>query len=230
VKILSVIPARSGSKSLKDKNIKLFNNLPLLSYSIKYSLKSKLITQTIVSTDSIKYAKISEKFGASVPFIRPKVLSKDNVQDFPVIKHALLNSEKYFSCIFDLVVLLRPTSPLRPSNLIENGVEKMIKNRNASSLRSITLSNEHPYRQWLLSSNKKYIHGYQSDVLESYNLPRQSLNQTYFQTGDIEIIRRETILRGSISGNKIMPLIIDRKEMLDIDDIDDWNNLLKRNN
>ena len=230
MKILSVIPARSGSKSLKDKNIKLFNNLPLLSYSIKYSLKSKIITQTIVSTDSIKYAKISEKFGASVPFIRPKVLSKDDVQDFPVIKHALINSEKHFNCIFDLVVLLRPTSPLRPSNLIENGVEKMIKNKNASSLRSITLSNEHPYRQWLLSSNKKYINGYESNVLESYNLPRQKLNQTYFQTGDIEIIRRETILRGSISGNKIMPLIIDRKKMLDIDDIDDWNNLLKRNN
>ena len=78
MKILSIIPARGNSKSIKLKNLALLNNKPLIYYSIKQSLKSKIINRTIVSTDNKKIAKIAMKYGAEVPFLRPKKISKDN--------------------------------------------------------------------------------------------------------------------------------------------------------
>ena len=89
VKIVSIIPARSGSKRIKNKNIRLFKNKPLLAHSIFHSLESKLIQRTIVSTDSPKYAKIAIKYGAEVPFLRPKNISKDKSTDLQCFKHCL---------------------------------------------------------------------------------------------------------------------------------------------
>jgi CMP-N,N'-diacetyllegionaminic acid synthase len=221
MKVLTVIPARSGSKSLVDKNIKVLNGKPLLVYSIKYSLNSSYVDKTIVSTDSKVYADIAKKNGADIPFIRPQNLSLDNVQDFPVIDHALRESEIFYNCIFDYVILLRPTSPFRPPNLIEKGLNILELNPTASSVRSVTKSDEHPYRQWV--NDGVYIKGFTQDIDEPYNIPRQFLPNVYFQTGDIEIIRRSTIKNGSISGEKVLPLIIDHNQMLDIDSEKDWN-------
>ena len=99
MKILSIIPARGNSKSIKLKNLALLNNKPLIYYSIKQSLKSKIINRTIVSTDNKKIAKIALKYGAEVPFLRPKKISKDNSTDLEFILHALkeLQKEKYYS-------------------------------------------------------------------------------------------------------------------------------------
>ena len=98
--VLSVIPARGGSKSIPKKNIQILNGYPLIKYSIDYSLKSKLVTKTIVSTDDKKIADISIKYGAIVPFMRPKEFAKDHVQDLPVFIHALEITESFFSMIF----------------------------------------------------------------------------------------------------------------------------------
>ena len=99
LKILAIIPARSGSKSIKDKNIISYKGKPLIYHSIQIALKSKLINRVIVSTDSKKYANISKKFGAEVPFLRPKKISKDNSSDSEWIFHAidyLIKKEKYY--------------------------------------------------------------------------------------------------------------------------------------
>ena len=223
MKLLSVIPARSGSKSIKDKNIKILNGHPLIYYSIKYSLNCKLISKTIVSTDSIYYGEIAKKFGADVPFIRPKKLSGDDIQDFPVISHALIESEKYYNCKFDYVVLLRPTSPLRSPGLIEKGISLLRSIPNSDSLRAVKKSKEHPYRQWITTKNK-FIKGFQKNIDEPYNLPRQKLPKLYFQTGDIEIIKRNTIISGTISGKNIIPIFIKNEDIVDIDTISDWEN------
>ena len=119
--IYSVIPARGGSKSIPRKNIKLFKGNPLIKYSIDYSKASKLINKTIVSTDDDEIADIAENLGAEVPFMRPSELAGDLIQDYPVIVHALEEMEKIYSETIDMIVLLRPTSPLRPKNLIELG-------------------------------------------------------------------------------------------------------------
>lgn len=225
MKVLTVIPARSGSKSVKDKNIRVLKGKPLLVYSIIYSLNSSYVDKTIVSTDSKEYADISIKNGAEIPFIRPKELSLDSVQDFPVIEHALITSEAFYDCKFDYVILLRPTSPFRPPNLIEKGLDLLKSNPSASSIRSVAKSEEHPYRQWV--NDGVFIKGFSSNIIEPYNLPRQLLPNVYFQTGDIEIVRRSTISNGSISGEKVLPLLIDHDQILDIDSEKDWTNAEK---
>ena len=146
--ILVVIPARSKSKSVKNKNIKLIKKKPLIYYSIKYALKSKIVTKTIVSTDSEKYAKISEKYGAEVPFIRPKKLSGDNIQDYDVISHALKNvkfiiEENSICCSF------KAYFSIQRKNLIEKSIRLLKNNTKSTSVRSVIKTNCHPWRHWV---------------------------------------------------------------------------------
>lgn len=217
--IVTVIPARGGSKSIPKKNIQLLNGKPLVQYSIDYSLKSSLTTDTVVSTDSKEIAKISRQCGAKVPFLRPKEFAEDDTPDYPVIKHALDTLERLNNNIIDVIILLRPTSPLRPPNLIEMGIDLLKRFPKATSVRSVTKTKEHPFRQW--QKNENYIRGFEKSIEEPYNLPRQKLPEIYFQTGDIEIIKRNTLILGSISGENVLPLLIDHSSMLDIDEISD---------
>lgn len=222
MKVLAVIPARSGSKSIPRKNIRELNGKPLLAYSIEYAKKSSIITTVVVSTDSLKFAEIANKFGALTPFLRPDFLAGDLVQDFPVALHALEEMEKHDKIVYDYVVWLRPTSPFRPEGLIEKGLKLLEGNSNATSVRAVTKAKEHPFRQWVLSSG--YIRSFaQRSRREVYNIPRQELPEVYFQTGDIEIVRRETLLKGSISGDYVLPIYIDQNQVLDIDEESDWN-------
>jgi CMP-N,N'-diacetyllegionaminic acid synthase len=215
IQVVTIIPARSGSKSLPNKNILPLNGIPLVCHTIRYSLKSELVAKTIVSTDSQEIAVISEQCGAIVPFIRPSEFAQDNTRDYPVIRHAL----DYFEAqgqVFDLYVLLRPTSPLRPPDLIEQAIDILSTYPEATSVRSVAKIKEHPYRTW----KKNYdgsISGFIINEKEPYNIPRQELPPLYFQTGDIEVIRRSTIIAESVSGKCVYPLIIEHIQMIDID-------------
>ncbi|PKL18922.1 MAG: acylneuraminate cytidylyltransferase family protein [Spirochaetae bacterium HGW-Spirochaetae-5] len=220
MKIVTIIPARSGSKSIPGKNIFPLNGIPLIAYSIDYSLKSSLVDRTVVSTDSLEIADISRKYGAEVPFIRPAEYAMDETPDYPVFRHALDFFEEKCQ-IYDVYLLLRPTSPLRPDGLIEQAVEILSKDPKISSVRSIAKIKEHPYRSWEIQSHGNMT-GFVKIVNEPYNLPRQQLPEVYFQTGDLEAIRRETLLKGSISGDYIFPLIIDHENIVDIDYISDF--------
>jgi CMP-N,N'-diacetyllegionaminic acid synthase len=224
--IITLIPARGGSKSIPLKNIKELNGRPLIDYSIKYSLACSLVNQTIVSTDSSQIAEIAESCGALVPFLRPENLAQDLTPDFPVILHALKSLEKIFGKQIDLIIILRPTSPLRPPGLIEKAIKLMNDNPDACSLRSVAKSSEHPFRQWKLKDG--FMIGYESKINEAYNKPRQELPNVYFQTGDLDIVRRETLLNGSVTGNNILPLVISHEEMVDIDFMSDWVKAEKR--
>lgn len=224
--IYAIIPARGGSKSIPKKNIKLLNGRPLIAYSIDYAKNCKLINETIVSTDSKEIALIAQKLGAITPFQRPSIFALDDTPDFPVINHALLFLEKTLNKKIDLLVLLRPTSPLRPSGLIEKSIELLKKFPEGSSVRSVTKSKENPYRQWKLNGN--FIEGCEKSVLEPYNLPRQKLPEFFFQTGDIEVIRRETLINGSISGKNVIPIFVRHSDMVDIDVLDDLDNAKER--
>jgi CMP-N,N'-diacetyllegionaminic acid synthase len=213
--IVTVIPARGGSKSIPKKNIRHLNGKPLLAYSIEYSLKCELVDRTIVSTDSEEIGQIAKDYGAEVPFIRPSELATDDTPDYPVFRHALDFLENYIKDTIDIIILLRPTSPLRPEGLIERGLQLIKENPDFNSVRSVATTNEHPYRQW--KQEGRFITGYEEIVHEPYNLERQKLPPVLFQTGDIEIISRQTLKDGSISGSKVLPLIINHEEMFDID-------------
>jgi len=209
LKVLCIIPARGGSKSIPKKNIRIINGYPLIKYTIDYALKSQLLNKVIVSTDDSEIAEIAQQLGAEIPFLRPSEFSADDSQDYVVLKHALdwYDAKK---CFYDYLVLLRPTSPLRKPGLIENAMNIMNLYPDATSLRSVAKVSEHPYRMWIQKGN--FISGlFENDqLIEPYNIPRQLLPPIYFQTGDIEVIRTSTIRNGSVSGPRILPLFIDQ--------------------
>jgi CMP-N,N'-diacetyllegionaminic acid synthase len=214
-KVITIIPAREGSKSLLNKNILLLDGIPLLCHSVKYSLNAPEIVKTIVSTDSKEIAEIAKKCGAEVPFIRPLEYSQDDSRDYAFMRHAL----DYFDSIgehYDIYILLRPTSPVRPPELIKKAVNIFLSNPNVSSIRSVAKIKEHPFRSWNINKNGS-MSGFVTDVDEPFNIPRQALPELYFQTGDIEAVARNTLLNGSVSGNNIFPLIIEYEDMIDID-------------
>lgn len=224
--INTVIPARGGSKTIPKKNIQFLKGKPLIQYSIEYSLRCPLISRTVVSTDAEEIARIAKECGADVPFLRPAEFAQDDTQDFPVFKHALEVLEKIYREQIDCLVLLRPTSPFRPAGLIEKGIDLLNRFPEATSVRSVAVAKEHPFRQWRITGN--FMEGYETGVSEAYNVPRQKLPTLYFQTGDLEIIRRQTILDGSISGARVLPLIISHEDVVDIDSESDWKQAEKR--
>ena len=124
--VLGVIPARAGSKGVPDKNIKKLNGKPLIYYSIKEALKSKFITDLVVSTDSKEIQNISLEYGAECPFLRPAELATDTALAVPTIQHSVRYMEEMKGLKYDYIIMLQPTSPLRRYNDIDNSMEKLI--------------------------------------------------------------------------------------------------------
>ena len=228
MRIVTIIPARGGSKSVPRKNIINLMGQPLICFTIAYSLKCPLINRTIVSTDDEEIANISSQAGAEVPFKRPTEYAEDKSRDYEFMRHAL-NFFESKGEIYDAYCLLRPTSPLRPEGLIEAAVEILEQNPHCTSVRTTALVSEHPYRVWK-QADEGHIETVIDEVYEPYNLPRQELPKWLFQTGDLELIRRETILRGSVSGSHVFPLIISHHEMVDIDSQEDLMKAEQRGN
>ena len=146
MKVLGVIPARGGSKGIPNKNIKLLNGKPLIYYSIFEGLKSKVISDLIVSTDDEKIKKIAENFGANCPFIRPSDLSNDTALAIPTIQHATLFMEKMKKFKYDYVVMLQPTSPLRTSTDIDKAINMLIKSSSDGIISIVNVDNNHPMK------------------------------------------------------------------------------------
>ena len=219
VNIIALIPARFGSKGIPKKNILDFKGKPLLAHSIIYAKKSSIVNDVIVSTDSKEFASISNKFGARTPFLRPSSLSGDTVQDYPVVNHAVNFLENENKCKIDFIALLRPTSPLRPSNLIEKAYKLIQNNKLATSVRSVVPTKQHCYRQWFREDDK--LVPIINNIHEPYNLPRQRLPTSFFQSGDIEFIKRSVLLNNSVSGDYVLPLLLKSENLYDIDTFED---------
>lgn len=221
--VLAVVPARGGSKSIPRKNIRPLAGHPLLAYSIAAGLQSDSVTRVIISTDDEETAEIARKYGAEVPFLRPPELASDVTPDLPVFQHALdwLESEEGYRP--DIVVQLRPTSPVRPPDCIDTAVKILLANPEADSVRGVVPSGQNPYKMWRISEDEYLEPLLNIDQDEPYNMPRQELPQTYWQTGHIDVIRPATIKeKKSMSGDIILPLFIDPMYTVDIDTLRDW--------
>lgn len=219
--VLAVIPARGGSKSIPRKNIKLFNGVPLIAYSIAAGLQAKSVTRVIVSTDDEEIAEIAKNHGAQVPFMRPKSLGRDTTPDLLVFQHTLSELKKREGYVPDVVVQLRPTSPIRPKTCVDQAVALLKSNSKVSSVRGVVPSSQNPYKMWRITS-KFRMSPLLSEIKEAYNLSRQKLPLTYWQTGHIDAIRLSTILQGSMTGSVICPLVLDPNYTVDIDNERDW--------
>ncbi len=224
--ILAIIPARGGSKGIPRKNIRNFAGYPLISYSIAAGLKSELVTRVIVSTDDAEIAEVARQYGAETPFMRPSVFAEDNTTDLPVFVHALewlAENEDYHP---DVVIQLRPTSPIRPLDCVDDAIRILLNNPEADSVRGVVPAGQNPHKMWRLPHGENAAMRNLLDVngiAEPYNAPRQILPPVYWQTGHIDAIRPRAILeQKSMTGRKIFPLIIDPNYTVDIDNLSDW--------
>lgn len=222
--VLVIIPARGGSKSIPRKNVKLLNGFPLIAYSIAAGLKAKLVNRVIVSTDYEEIANVALKFGAEVPFKRPAKYAEDLTPDLPVFVHALKWLKDHENYNPDVVVHLRPTSPVRPLNMVDEAVKSLLTHTDATCVRAVVTANENPYKMWRIKNTDSRMENLLNikGIAEPYNAPRQALPQVYWQTGHIDAIRPDAILKGSMSGKSIYPLIIDSRFTVDIDTREDW--------
>ncbi len=224
LEVLAVVPARGNSKSIPRKNIRPLGGVPLIAYSIAAGLQSQAVTRTIVSTDDEEIAAVARQYGAETPFMRPEEFSRDETLDFPVFKHALEWLAEHEDYHPDVLIQLRPTSPFRPPELLDQAVQLLRDHPQADSVRGVVPAGQNPYKMWSVNPN-----GSMSPILkvagikEAFNAPRQQLPDTYWQTGHVDAIRPRAILeKNSMSGDVIMPLFIDPIYTVDIDTLLDW--------
>lgn len=220
--IISIIPARSGSKGIPQKNIKLLADYPLIAYSIIASKLSSKIERTIVSTDSQEFAEIALSYGAEAPFLRPKEISRDNSLDIEYIKHALGWFQTHEGNQPEYLVILAPPTPLRDPILIDRAIEKIIQNKDATSLRSAYETRESPYKLFEIK-DEFFVGMFPDDPRpEYYNLPRQAFPPVYHPNGYVDIIKSQTVMNlGGLHGPRILSFItpdvgeLDRPEDFD---------------
>jgi N-acylneuraminate cytidylyltransferase len=220
LKILAIIPARSGSKGVEDKNIKLLAGKPLMAYSIEAALKSKLLNKTMVSTDSENYANIARQYEAEVPFLRPEHLATDGTASIDVVLHALQfykdNGEH-----FDAVCILQPTTPFRESGLIDKAIEAFEKSGADALISVIPVPHEYnPHWVFEPDNNKmlKIATG-EKEIIKR----RQELPPAFIRDGSIYITKTEVVLNEkSLYGRQLAYLENNPALHVNIDTEADW--------
>jgi CMP-N,N'-diacetyllegionaminic acid synthase len=203
-KITAIIPARGGSKGVPGKNKRNLHNHPLISYSIMTCKLSNYVGETIVSTDSEAIKLIAENYGAKV-LDRPSEFAGDNSTDWQVISHFFENFDD------DDVAYIRPTTPLRNPEVLDNGINTFFENsEKMSGLRSMHELPESPYKVFKINDDG-YCEGFFDEydgILDYTNLPRQNFPKAYQPNGYIDISKRETVESGkSAFAMDIMPFI-----------------------
>jgi len=207
--IVCIIPARKGSKRIKNKNIKILNGKPLIEYTIIEAKKSKLLDKIIVSTDSPIIKKISGMNGINVSKLRSKKLSSENVKMLSVLKNALIvnNLRKKAKTI----VLLQPTSPLRKVEHIDKAI-KVFDQEKADTLVSVCSTNIISSQLKIMIKNNKY--------LRFFNKKKDKIikgKKYLIRNGPaILITKASLILKNQLYGNKIIPFKMHNKFSLDI--------------
>lgn len=229
MKIVALIGARSGS-TLTDKNIKDYNGQPLIIHSINQAEKSMYIKDVYVSTDSKIYAKIVNKYTDAKIIMRPMEISCDYSTDYEYFKHFLETIDK--NDIPDIIVQLRPTYPNRKIHVIDEAIKYFIDNfNNYDSLRSIIPLDKSAFKMYNIDE-ENILQPFTNKCIkinEPNNQARQLLPQTYLHNGYIDIIKTTTINElESISGNKILPFIMNENNDDDIDTINDWNKSISK--
>jgi CMP-N-acetylneuraminic acid synthetase len=224
--ILAIIPARGGSKGLKNKNLKKINNISLIKRTCNIIRKIKIIDLGIISSDNKKIIYEGNKCGLKSYFIRPKSLSGDRVPDLAVLKHALLTTEKKINKKFDVIIMLQVTSPLRKVSDVQNCIKTLI-NKKRESVWTVSEVDKkyHPLKQLILNDEKlKYYSKNGSKIIA-----RQQLSKTYIRNGAAYAFTRNCLLKNRILTDKSSAIIL-RTKQISIDTIKDLTtvkNLLK---
>ena len=223
--ILALIPARGGSKGIPRKNIRSLCRLSVDRMEYRGGLQANSVSRVIVSTDDEEIAAVAREYGAEVPFLRPTELAQDRTLDLPVFEHALKWLEDIEGYKPDIVVQLRPTSPIRPKDMVDGAIKILMENPDADSVRGVVPAAQNPFKMWHFNGYDKPLKPLLEvdGIAEPYNAPRQILPPAYWQTGHIDAIRTKTITRkNSLTGDVVYPLVIDPRYTVDIDTPADW--------
>jgi len=223
--ILCIIPARSGSKGIKDKNIKNLSGKPLIAWSIEQALQSKYKMKILVSTDSEKYQKIAIEYGAEAPFLRPTDISQDLSTDLELVEHCLGYLEENENYHPDFIVQLRPTYPTRKVEILDETIKIFIEKRSQGfdSLRTIIPFEKSPFKMYTMNgTNLEPLFRNLGDLKEPYNQCRQNLPQAYLHNGYIDIFNTDIVKYDKISGDNIYGYVMTKNEYHDIDSIEDF--------
>jgi N-acylneuraminate cytidylyltransferase len=221
--IVALIPARSGSKRVRDKNIRLLAGHPGMAYSIAAALQSEIFADVIVSTDSEHYAKIATYYGAEVPFLRPAELAGDRSPDIEWLQYTLGRlRDKGRS--YDCFSILRPTSPFRLPETIQRAWQAFTAEAGVDSLRAVEKCAQHPGKMWVVRGNRMMPlmpFGPAEQPWHSSQYP--SLPEIYVQNASLEIAWSRVVFEDrSIAGNVIMPFFTANYEGFDVNNPYDW--------
>lgn len=216
----AIIPARSGSKGVPDKNIRLVGGHPLLAWSIAAAKRCLGITRVIVSTDSEKYANIARQYGAETPFLRPPEFSTDTSHDSAFLVHATRWFLQHETHAPDCWVHLRPTSPLRDPTIIEDAIQLFRSTPQATSLRSAHEAAESPAKWFAMQG--EYFTGFMGN--EYLEKPRQQCPVAYNPNGYVDIVRSQQIISAE---NMYFPnmLAFTTAEIIEVDTLGDFEKL-----
>jgi N-acylneuraminate cytidylyltransferase len=212
---IAIIPARGGSKSVPKKNIRLIYNHPMIAYSIAVANLSELVQRVVISTDSEEIAQISRRYNAEVPFLRPMEYAQDDSPDIDFMKHAIKWFYDNEGSIPEYIVHLRPTTPIRDPKEIDNAVDLIRQDEEATSLRSGSICVHPPYK-WF-KKDGKYLSPLMSGMTcDEVNLPRQDFPEVYIPNGYVDIVKADFIIKNDLMhGDKMIGYKTD--EIPDID-------------
>ena len=222
-RVVALIPARSGSKRITDKNIKVLGEHPLMAYTIAAAKASGVFTDIICITDSPHYAAIASHYGAVVPALRPASTASDTSADIEWVTW-ILDLLAQNSQTFDAFSILRPTSPFRQAHTISQAWTAFSTDGDADSLRAVSLCAEHPGKMWVLDERRM------TPLLPNKigNVPWHSnqyaaLPKIYVQNASLEIAWISVFKSfGTISGESVVPHISTGLEGFDINSPEDW--------
>lgn len=222
-RVVAFIPARSGSKRVPDKNVKLLNGHPLLAYSVRAAIDSGVFDAVICATDSEAYADVARHYGAEVPFLREAAISGDKSPDIEWVVW-MLQALKALGRDFDVFSILRPTSPFRQPETIRRAWAAFTADPRADSLRAIEKCKQHPGKMWVVRGQRMlpllpYVNGNTPWHSSQY----AALPEIYAQDASLEIAwSRVALEQNSIAGEAIVPFISQGLDGFDINDPEDW--------
>ena len=222
-KAIALIPARSGSKRVKDKNILKINGHPLLAYTISLALKSKIFDRVICVTDSKEYKKIAQKYGAEVPKLRPKKYSGDKSSDIEWVMWIMRETKGIED--YEIFSILRPTNPLRKITTISKAFKLFKKKKTFDSLRAVNKCKQHPAKMWYFKNNRllPVLKNIENNKVPLHSQQYANLPAIYAQNASLEIAWTKILKKKnpSISGKKILGFESPGEEGFDINNQED---------
>lgn len=231
MKVLGIVTARGGSKSIPGKNIKMLGGKPLLAYTIEAAQKSGVIDRLIITTDDEAIARVAREYGCEVPFMRPSELAQDLTPHFPVLEHAVRWMKEHEGYKPDFVFNLQPTTPFRQPFHLQEALD-LIQKTGADSVMGVAEipQHYHPASAMIIKDDGTLEH-FNGNPVKKRRLRRQDLPKVYWSTTAIYLFRPDMLFDErdpTYFGDRVVPYMMEEKYAVDLDTLEDWEKAERR--